>query len=101
MDLSDQPWNQRMIDSAKQTVAYKGKTYGAALDVSTFGVYYNKTIFDRLQLQPPKTWDQFMAMNAKIKQAGLSPIIGGFKDSMDDSGRLSAHCRNVRVSPKS
>ena len=43
-----------MIDSAKQTVAYKGKTYGAALDVSTFGVYYNKTIFDRLQLQPPK-----------------------------------------------
>ncbi|MDQ0886824.1 raffinose/stachyose/melibiose transport system substrate-binding protein [Paenibacillus sp. V4I9] len=80
LDLSDQPWTQRMIDSAKQTVAYKGKTYGAALDVSTFGVYYNKTIFDRLQLEPPKTWDQFMALNVKIKQTGLSPIIGGFKD---------------------
>ena len=49
MDLSDQPWSQRMIHSAKQTVTYKGKTYGAALDVSTFGVYYNKSIFDRLQ----------------------------------------------------
>ncbi|MDF2645833.1 MAG: extracellular solute-binding protein [Paenibacillus sp.] len=80
LDLSDQSWTQRMIDSAKQTVAYKGKTFGAALDVSTFGVYYNKTIFDRLQLEPPKSWDEFMDLNAKIKQAGLSPIIGGFKD---------------------
>jgi raffinose/stachyose/melibiose transport system substrate-binding protein len=80
LDLSDQPWSQRMIDSAKQTVAYKGKTYGAALDVSTFGVYYNKTIFERLQLQTPKTWDEFITLSAKIKQAGLSPIIGGFKD---------------------
>lgn len=86
LDLSDQPWVQRMIDSAKQTVAYKGKTYGAALDVSTFGVYYNKDIFDRLQLQPPQTWDEFIALCAKIKQAGLSPILGGFKDTWTIQG---------------
>lgn len=86
MDLSDQPWTERMIDSAKQTVAYKGKTYGAALDVSTFGAYYNKTIFERLQLQPPKTWDEFIALCVKIKQSGISPILGGFKDSWTIQG---------------
>lgn len=86
LDLSDQPWVERMIDSAKQTVAYKGKTYGAALDVSTFGVYYNKDIFDRLQLQPPQTWDEFIALCTKIKQDGLSPIIGGFKDTWTIQG---------------
>lgn len=86
LDLSDQPWVQRMIDSAKQTVAYKGKTYGAALDVSTFGVYYNKDIFDRLQLQPPQTWDEFIGLCDKIKQAGLSPITGGFKDTWTIQG---------------
>lgn len=86
MDLSDQPWVERMIDSAKQTVAYKGKTYGAALDVSTFGVYYNQNIFDRLNLQPPKTWGEFIALSTAIKQAGLSPIIGGFKDAWTIQG---------------
>jgi raffinose/stachyose/melibiose transport system substrate-binding protein len=86
MDLSDQPWSQRMIDSAKQAVTYKGKTYGAALDVSTFGVYYNKSIFDRLKLLPPKTWAEFMTLNAKIKQSGISPIIGGFKDAWTIQG---------------
>ncbi|HTG67742.1 MAG TPA: extracellular solute-binding protein [Candidatus Udaeobacter sp.] len=86
LDLSDQPWTQRMIDSAKKTVAYKGKIYGAALDVSTFGAYYNKTIFERLQLQPPKNWDEFIALCAKIKEAGISPILGGFKDSWTIQG---------------
>lgn len=86
LDLSDQPWVQRMIDSAKQTVAYQSKTYGAALDVSTFGVYYNKTIFERLQLQTPKNWNEFIALCFKLQQAGISPIIGGFKDSWTIQG---------------
>lgn len=86
LDLSDQPWVQRMIDSAKQTVAYQGKTYGAALDVSTFGVYYNKTIFERLQLQAPKDWNEFIALCYKLQQAGIAPIIGGFKDSWTIQG---------------
>ncbi|MDQ0063278.1 ABC transporter substrate-binding protein [Paenibacillus harenae] len=86
LDLSDQPWTQRMIDSAKQTVSYKGKTYGGALDVSTFGAYYNKTIFDSLQLQPPGTWDEFIALCARIKEAGISPILGGFKDTWTIQG---------------
>lgn len=86
LDLSDQPWVRRMIDSAQQTVAYKGKTYGAALDVSTFGVYYNQKIFADLKLQTPKTWDEFITLCIKIKQAGLSPIVGGFKDTWTIQG---------------
>ncbi|MFC5471288.1 ABC transporter substrate-binding protein [Cohnella suwonensis] len=86
LDLSDQPWVNRMIDSARQTVSYEDKTYGAALDVSTFGVFYNKKIFDDLKLQPPKTWDEFIALCGKIKQAGISPIIGGFKDAWTIQG---------------
>ncbi|MBW5445628.1 extracellular solute-binding protein [Cohnella sp. CFH 77786] len=86
LDLSDQPWVDRMIDSARQAVAYKGKTYGAALDVSTFGVYYNKQIFENLNLQVPQTWDEFIAVCQAIKKAGLSPITGGFKDTWTIQG---------------
>ncbi|QGQ99492.1 extracellular solute-binding protein [Paenibacillus psychroresistens] len=86
LDLSDQPWVDRMIDSAKQTVAFKEKTYGAALDVSTFGVYYNKKIFANLQLEQPKTWNDFVELCSKIKQSGISPIIGGFKDTWTIQG---------------
>lgn len=86
LDLSDQPWVNRMIDSAKHTVSYKGKTYGAALDVSTFGVFYNKRIFEDLRLQPPQTWDEFIALCDKLKKAGISPITGGFKDAWTIQG---------------
>jgi raffinose/stachyose/melibiose transport system substrate-binding protein len=86
LDLSDQPWVDRMIDSAKITVAYAGKTYGAALDVSTFGAFYNKMIFANLKLEPPQTWDDFLKLCAIIKQAGIAPIVGGFKDAWTIQG---------------
>jgi len=37
------------------------------------GVLYNRTVYDRLGLQVPKTWSQFMANNAKVKGCGHRP----------------------------
>lgn len=35
---------------------------------------YNKDIFSKLGLQIPKTWDEFMAVSKKIKDAGQLPL---------------------------
>lgn len=36
--------------------------------------YYNKEIFDKLGLQPPKTWDELVQVAEKIQAAGITPI---------------------------
>ena len=38
------------------------------------GIFYNTKIYEELGLSVPKTWDEFMANNEKIKAAGKVPI---------------------------
>ncbi len=45
-------------------------------------IYYNKSVFAKLHLKPPTTWAQFVAICAKIKASGETPIgIGGSQDT--------------------
>ena len=50
------------------------QVYGAPFG-SAFGggILYNKEVYEKLGLSVPKTWDEFMANNAKIKAAGIDP----------------------------
>lgn len=38
------------------------------------GIYYNKAIYDRLGLEVPKTWDEFMYNCAAVERAGILPV---------------------------
>jgi raffinose/stachyose/melibiose transport system substrate-binding protein len=38
---------------------------------------YNKAIFDKNGLKPPKTWSEFQSVLAKLKEAGVTPIAFG------------------------
>jgi ABC-type glycerol-3-phosphate transport system substrate-binding protein len=45
-------------------------------------VYYNKSVFAKLHLRPPTTWEQFLQVCAKIKASGTTPIaLGGSQDT--------------------
>ena len=45
-----------------------GRNYCITLDMVETGIFYNKTLFDRLGLTPPKTWPEFMALMTRIEQ---------------------------------
>jgi ABC-type sugar transport system, periplasmic component len=48
-----------------------------------FVIYYNKALFEKAGLDreaKPETWDDFMAMCEKLKQAGITPFIDGGKE---------------------
>jgi len=45
------------------------------------GVLYNKVIYAELGLQIPVTWDEFMANNQVIKDAGLTPVIQTYQET--------------------
>ncbi|NLY51480.1 MAG: extracellular solute-binding protein [Firmicutes bacterium] len=57
-----------------------GKVYGVPFAVQTVQVLYNKAIFRELGLQEPSTWDEFLQLAAKVKEAGYIPFANGGKE---------------------
>jgi raffinose/stachyose/melibiose transport system substrate-binding protein len=78
----DQPWIGQLDDNFKKTVSVGGKVYGAPLGTFMAGaIMYNRAVYDKVGLQVPKTWAEFMANNAKIKAAGTDPVIQTYSDT--------------------
>ena len=74
--LDDQPWagqlDQTFADSSKGS---DGKLYGGPYGTAFGGgVLYNIPVYKKLNLQIPKTWDEFMKNNEAIKKAGIDPV---------------------------
>jgi len=82
MDLTEQlnhdpEWKNGFIPASLQPFVSDGKNYGVPLRFNGKFFVYNKEIFDKYQLQKPKTWDEFLQLLDKLKQAGETPIILG------------------------
>ena len=96
-DLSDIQTN--VIDSFKPVVTaadgtVRGVPFGSAMGG---GIYYNKKIYADLGLSVPKTWDEFMANNAKIKEAGKVPVATTFGDTWSSQLFVLADYYNVQA----
>ena len=81
MDLSDQPWVQDVLPAAEETCMYDGKWYAAPQAVTAYGVFYNKDIFEKYNLEVPNTWAELMDVCETLKENGITPFLGGFKDT--------------------
>jgi raffinose/stachyose/melibiose transport system substrate-binding protein len=80
--LDGQPWAGQLNDNFKTTVTAGGKVYGAPWGTFTTGaVLYNRAVYAKLNLRVPETWAELMANSAKIKAAGIDPIIQTYQDT--------------------
>ncbi|UKS27950.1 extracellular solute-binding protein [Paenibacillus sp. HWE-109] len=79
-DLSSEPWIQTFTKSTIVEASADSKVYGIPNDMVLLGVYYNKAIFEKLTIQPPKNWEEFLAACEKIKASGVNPIAIGNND---------------------
>jgi ABC-type glycerol-3-phosphate transport system substrate-binding protein len=57
------------------TRAPNGKMYSIAYDMVETGVFYNKSIFRRLDLHEPLDWSEFLQVQRKLKEAGYVPLM--------------------------
>ena len=55
--------------------------YGLPYSANANTVLYNKTKFQELGVEPPKTWDEFIAVCEKIEAAGGTPLFLTFADA--------------------
>lgn len=77
-DLSEQ-WDKSVAEGwvnpdSRADFSYDGKVYGMPIYKSYWVIFYNKAVFDEVGITPPKTWDEFMSNNDKIKAAGVTPL---------------------------
>lgn len=82
VDLTGDAALSQVDPSYLPVVSQAGRAYGVPVGTAFGGgVLYNKDVYAKLGLQVPRTWAEFEANNAKIKAAGITPVVETFKDT--------------------
>ena len=58
----------------------EGRTSALPYSVMAASVIYNKQTFDEQGLEVPRTWDELLQVADQLKEAGITPFYGTFKD---------------------
>jgi len=75
VELSKEKFVGTLTNTVRDFYTVDGRIYGIPWgSFNAMGVFYNKDVFRRLRLQPPKNWSDFLAVCEKVKQSGITPI---------------------------
>ncbi len=74
------------LKSAAASMTIDGKKWGVPYTYYQWGVYYRKDIFDKMGLVEPKTWNDLLAVCAKLKAAKIAPFAIGTKATWTTAG---------------
>ena len=82
LNMSGEPWIDSLNESFLTTVSTDNGVYGAPAGTAMGGgVLYYIPDYEELGLEVPTTWDEFMANNAALKEAGKVPVIQSYGDT--------------------
>ena len=77
-------WDQYKYQAiSRGKAAPDGKVYCITYDMVETGIFYNKKIFAKLGISPPRDWLEFIKIQQKIKDAGIIPLLVGSTDIAD------------------
>lgn len=75
------PLPQDITDLVQTPDTYEGKIYAVPRFYTGRGIIYNKKIFEKLNLEVPKTYQEFLAVCENLKLNGIKPLTVGAADS--------------------
>ncbi|HET7658183.1 MAG TPA: ABC transporter substrate-binding protein [Bacillales bacterium] len=74
-------WKDKFPQKVIDMNSKNGHVWGVPVDIHRGNViFYNKAIFDKYGIQPPKTFDDFFAACKKLKANGVTPLALGDKN---------------------
>lgn len=98
VDLSGEAWVSNLSDVGKDFVTVDGKVYCFPKGgINSFGIVYNREVFEQNKLQVPKTYDEFNAVSEKLKAAGITPIYISMKDGWTVNQIMNGEWPNILV----
>jgi len=75
-------WKSGLITAGMDQLQFGGKQVGMPLYEAGAGlVWYNKNIFDKYGLQPPKTFEDLISVSKTLTSHGVLPVAHGGKDA--------------------
>jgi raffinose/stachyose/melibiose transport system substrate-binding protein len=77
LDADGGAWRDRVMGDALKWYTFDEKTYGIPFLRQCTFFFYNKALFAEKNLQPPATWDQFLAACDTLKSDDVAPIALG------------------------
>ena len=72
--VSKYGWRDSIYPWTWDSNTFDGQVFGIGHELEMIGVYYNKDIFKKLGLKVPRTYDEFLAVAQKTKDAGYIPL---------------------------
>lgn len=79
VDISDQPFMDNISDAFIPTVSSGDAIFGVPMGTGMGGgILYNTAVYEELGLEVPLTWDEFVANNEVIAEAGITPVMATF-----------------------
>jgi glucose/mannose transport system substrate-binding protein len=70
-----QKWSQTLFPTVNTLVRYKGDVIAAPMGIHRINtLFYNRRVFERFKLQPPRTWAEFDAVSQQFSAAGIKPL---------------------------
>lgn len=70
----DKPWKDTFVPSLLHKGRYGGHDYLFPANIDVFGVWYNKKMFREHGWTPPRTYEEFLELAPKIREAGIAPF---------------------------
>jgi raffinose/stachyose/melibiose transport system substrate-binding protein len=67
-------WDERFAEGSLDLGMADGQLYSIPNEIETLVLYYNKTLFEQNEWQPPTTLDELMALGEEINAAGIIPF---------------------------
>jgi ABC-type sugar transport system permease subunit/ABC-type glycerol-3-phosphate transport system substrate-binding protein len=59
-----------------------GHIFSLPIDQVETAIFYNKDIFKKVGIEPPKTWAEFLQIQEKLRAAGIIPFLMTVKEPM-------------------
>lgn len=73
-------WKSGFLPGSFDDFTLNGNIYAAPMGLSPTSIlYYNKAMFDKYNVKPPKTWDDLMSLVETFKKEKITPIALGNK----------------------
>ena len=81
----DDLWQEVGLDAVfseamAEACTYDGRKYALPVTQHAVGFFYNVDVFARIGVEPPTTWESFLAACEALREAGVTPIALGARE---------------------
>jgi len=69
-------WNKALFPTVRDLVRHRGHVVAAPLGIHRINtLFYNRKLFERLNIAPPATWPEFEKAAPRLRAAGIAPLV--------------------------